>query len=31
MSEDSVNEDPTETLSIDDIANADDKVTAAGL
>ena len=30
MSEDSVNEDPTETLSIDDIANADDKVTAAG-
>ena len=30
MSEDSVNEDPTETLSIDDIANADDKVSAAG-
>ena len=30
MSEDSVNEDPTETLSIDDIANADDKVTVAG-
>ena len=30
MSEDSVNEDPTETLSIDDIANANDKVTAAG-
>ena len=30
MSEDSVNEDPTETLSIDDIANAKDKVTAAG-
>ena len=30
MSEDSVNEDPTETLSIDDIANADEKVTAAG-
>ena len=25
-----MNEDPTETLSIDDIANADDKVTAAG-
>ena len=30
MSEDSANEDPTETLSIDDIANADEKVTAAG-
>ena len=30
MSEDAVNEDPTETLSIDDIANAKDKVTAAG-
>ena len=30
MPEDSVNEDPTETLSIDDIANAKDKVTAAG-
>jgi len=30
MSENSVNEDPTETLSIDDIANAKDKVTAAG-
>ena len=30
MSEDSTNEDPTETLSIDDIANADEKVTAAG-
>ena len=30
MSEDSVNEDPTETLSIDDIANAKGKVTAAG-
>ncbi len=30
MSEDSANEDPTETLSIDDIANADEKVSAAG-
>ena len=30
MSEDTANEDPTETLSIDDIANADEKVTAAG-
>lgn len=30
MSKDSANEDPTETLSIDDIANADEKVTAAG-
>tara|TARA_Y100001936_G_scaffold146605_1_gene142989 strand:- start:276 stop:653 length:378 start_codon:yes stop_codon:yes gene_type:complete len=30
MSEDAVNEDPTETLSIDDIASAKDKVTAAG-
>ena len=30
MSEDAVNEDPTETLSIDDIANAEDKVSAAG-
>jgi|TARA_B100000035_G_scaffold263388_1_gene235076 pSer/pThr/pTyr-binding forkhead associated (FHA) protein len=30
MSEDSVNEDPTETLSIDDIANAEDKFSAAG-
>ena len=30
MSEDSANEDPTKTLSIDDIANADEKVTAAG-
>ena len=30
MSEESANEDPTETLSIDDIANADEKVTAAG-
>ena len=30
MSEDSANEDPTETLSIDDIANADEKVIAAG-
>lgn len=30
MSEDSANEDPTETLSIDDIANANEKVTAAG-
>ena len=30
MSEDSANEDPTETLSIDDIANADEKVAAAG-
>ena len=30
MSEDSAKEDPTETLSIDDIANADEKVTAAG-
>ena len=30
MSEDSANEDPTETLSIDDIANADEKVPAAG-
>ena len=30
MREDSVNEDPTETLSIGDIANAKDKVTAAG-
>ena len=30
MSEDSANEDPTETLSIDEIANADEKVTAAG-
>ena len=30
MPEDSVNEEPTETLSIDDIANADEKVTAAG-
>ena len=30
MSEDAVNEDPTETLSIDDIASAKEKVTAAG-
>tara|TARA_Y100001968_G_scaffold316325_1_gene344021 strand:+ start:412 stop:789 length:378 start_codon:yes stop_codon:yes gene_type:complete len=30
MSEDAVNEDPTETLSIDDIASAKDKATAAG-
>ena len=30
MSEDSANEEPTETLSIDDIANANEKVTAAG-
>ena len=30
MSEDAVNEDPTETLSIDDIAGAREKATAAG-
>tara|TARA_B100000902_G_C27322035_1_gene925384 strand:+ start:9785 stop:10162 length:378 start_codon:yes stop_codon:yes gene_type:complete len=30
MSEDAINEDPTETLSIDDIASAKEKVTAAG-
>ena len=30
MSEDAMNEDPTETLSIDDIASAKEKVTGAG-
>tara|TARA_Y100000996_G_scaffold33403_1_gene23514 strand:+ start:203 stop:580 length:378 start_codon:yes stop_codon:yes gene_type:complete len=30
MSEDAVNEDPTETLSIDEIASAKEKVAAAG-
>ena len=31
MSEDAMNEDPTETLSIDDIASAKDKVASAGI